>query len=115
MSLLMMGGGIADGKEFTCARAPVYLRVVHGPENKAENDYFDVLDLLEDEPFPSDTIYVYRQTSVAFICGRGRGAHSGRHAFYKPDEDFKADQAELHDTDTWRALVDKVSRERGEI
>jgi hypothetical protein len=117
MGIAHIDGGIADGRSFELARLPNFLRIVHGPENKKVHGHFDALDLLDDQPFESDTIYVYKQTSMAFVCRRGRGAHSGPEAFYAPATGFEG--FKIRTTKDWQAAVafvtgDKIN-ERGEV
>lgn len=62
--------GPAAGKVLALRRAPFFLRVVQS----ITHGEVDALDQLTDQPRPSESIYVYRQTKNsggAFICSRG--------------------------------------------
>lgn len=119
MGVAAFTGGIADGQAFALARLPVYLRVVHGPENKESLGYCDALDQLDDQPYESDTIVVYKRTFFAFVCGRGRGSQSGPQANYEPAEGFDAEGLDLRTTEGWHAAVAAVTGEnindKGEV
>lgn len=62
--------GPAVGQEFVLRRAPVMLRVVHGPRG------WDALDQPEDSPADNETVYVYRmegEATVIHVSIRGAG------------------------------------------
>ncbi|HEY1833694.1 MAG TPA: hypothetical protein VGG08_04595 [Solirubrobacteraceae bacterium] len=94
--------GPAAGAGFTMHRAPMYVRLVQDAGGK-----WDVLNLLEDEPREDETVHVYEGVpgthGNAFVCGRGRGQHSGATEWWvyrhRPDIDGEA----LRDTEAWRA------------
>jgi hypothetical protein len=68
--------GPAFGQTLLLRRAPFFLRVTFSPERK-----WDALDQLKDQPEPEETITVYRkvrESGWVHLCGRGRGAVSGR-------------------------------------
>ena len=67
--------GPAKGVVLDLERTPHYLRVVHD----SETWQWDALDQLDDEPKPTETIFVYRRGDVArgFACRGRRGAVEG--------------------------------------
>lgn len=71
---LMDGPG--EGKRFYVQRAPVFVRVVESMEHK-----WDVLDLIDDEPEPTEEIYVYQQLSWIHVRANNR-RDSGFHYDY---------------------------------
>ncbi len=97
--MLTFKDGPAKG-EFSCWRAPMYLRaVIDSVTGKA-----DVLDQLDDAPTATEKVYVYRQlfgnTSDAIVCVRGRcmnGVGSGTYS-HMP----KVEGETLRDNATWR-------------
>lgn len=69
--------GPVAGKVLALRRAPFFLRVVQS----ITHGEIDALDQVDDQPRPSESIFVYRQTKNsggAFICTRGSKA--GRNA-----------------------------------
>lgn len=120
-------GGPANGKTFSCSRAPQLLRVVCTPPAKTsaaqlelagvDERYdapgaWDCLDQLVDEPQPQELIYLYEQISyqgTVHICAIPR-RNSGwwamgtyRFIVAAPPAS-KLDQL-LRDTTSWRAFV----------
>lgn len=68
--------GPAIGQTLMCRHAPMWLRVVQGPDGQ-----WDALDKSIDMPRLSETIYLYRRVgdvgSLHVRMQRGRGGHSG--------------------------------------
>jgi len=78
--------GPAEGKRLALQRAPVFLRAVIDQDGAV-----DALDLLEDEPKGTETVYVYYRDpgslSRAFVCSRGhpcRLMESAEYRLYDP-------------------------------
>jgi hypothetical protein len=95
-------GGRAGGLSFRIARAPQFIRAVH---DRATGRW-DVLDLLEDAPGPTETVYVYRRGLLGWACDRGAGASSsGQVATYRPVELTGDEHAQTRDTPSWRQLA----------
>lgn len=67
--------GPAKGQNLMLRRAPFLLRVT---EHKGT---FDALDLVEDEPFPGESVHAYVQVSKPSWCHL-RIAKPGRSGFY---------------------------------
>ncbi len=94
--------GPADGQTLMLARAPRFLRVVVGPNNK-----IDALDQLTDTPEENEETHVYEiQTEpirAHINCGRGK---SGWYeiADYACFPEQPADH-EVRTTDAWEAWV----------
>lgn len=98
--------GPAVGVELSCRRAPIYLRVVC--DTLAQK--WDVLDLPDDSPAPSETVYVYRRepgtwgSSGGFACGRGQGGAGcvelGESGHYRLVADVDGEL--FRSTDVWR-------------
>ena len=74
--------GPAEGKRLALQRAPVFLRAVIDQDGTV-----DALDLLEDEPKGTETVYVYHRVpgtvSSAIVCARGHGCRSMADAEYR--------------------------------
>lgn len=73
--------GPAAGKVLALRRAPFFLRVVQS----ITHGEVDALDQLDDQPRPSESIYVYRQTKNeggAFICSRGTKAKRAASGYF---------------------------------
>ena len=102
--MIKLDGGPADGA-YAVGRAPLWLRAVVSPSGKT-----DVLDQLEDEPKPRESISVYRRTTIAdqvgFVrfCGRGRGrgfASVSAEYEHLPEVDGGA----FRETEAWQTWV----------
>lgn len=97
--------GPADGEMLMISRAPRFLRVVVGPNNK-----IDALDLLEDTPAPEEEIHIYEiQTEpiTAFVDGTKNGRRFGR-AVQIADYAYFPEQPADHEvrtTEAWQAWV----------
>lgn len=103
-AIVSFNNGPCEGS-LQCTRAPKYLRATLGPRGKP-----DVLDLLEDTPNPDERVYVYewaKEPTSAFICGRGRGRHSGLTviAYYRYRDDVDAEALALWSNTAWRRWV----------
>lgn len=96
--------GPAAGESLALRRIPILLRVV-----QSRNGKWDALDQLDDEPKPTETIFVYRRrndlgVSHYHICSRGRGKResgiywNAKYAFL-PEQ--PADE-EIRGTAAWR-------------
>ncbi len=98
--------GPADGQMLMLKRAPRFIRVVVGPNNK-----IDALDQLADTPADSETIHVYEiQTEPisAFIDGTGKDGRRFGRAVQIADYAHFPQQPEDHEvraTDAWQAWV----------
>jgi hypothetical protein len=92
--------GPAAGKGLSLARTPLFLRVVIDHAGKV-----DALDQLDDEPQPTERIYVYRlcdMTSVIY-CSRGHGCRRERVAEYRFHLDAQPTDEEARDREKWQA------------
>jgi len=87
--------GPAKGKSLALRRAPVFLRAVIDQDGTV-----DALDLLEDEPKPTETVHVYRRVagtvSSAIVCSRGRGCRSMAGADYRLHDPQPPDASARH-------------------
>lgn len=68
------------GVELAPRRAPIFLRIVQDETSGR----WDVLDLPDDTPSPSETLHVYKRVpgtfqsgAGVFACTRGHGCHHG--------------------------------------
>lgn len=98
--------GPADGQSLMLARAPRFLRVVVGPNNK-----IDALDQLTDTPAETEEIHVYEiQTEpvAAFIDGTGKDGRRFGRAVQIADYAWLPEQPADHEvrtTEAWQAWV----------
>ena len=99
--------GPVAGAVLSLRRTPVMLRVVEG-----RDDIIDALDELDDDPKPSETIYVYMLASVPQTVHIDRGEINGRHvgewhttAEYTVWPQQPTDD-QMRTTDAWRAWVE---------
>jgi hypothetical protein len=90
-------------------RTPRYLRVVHD----SETWQWDALDQLDDEPKPTEKIFVYRRGELArgFACRgrRGGGCRTFIDAEYSCLPVHPAD-ADLRDNGKWRKWVEGLPK-----
>lgn len=94
--------GPAKGIVLELERTPIFLRAVHDSRTWA----WDALDQLDDEPEPSETVFVYRldgEVSRGFACSRGKngGCRHFFHADYKL-YDVQPSQEELRNAEFWQ-------------
>lgn len=104
-------GGPADGQTLSFGRLPVYLRVVHDPTDFALVRW-DVLDQLEDEPTPGETISVYKlvgePSAPIFACrGPGAGSFSTVEYAHLPEIDGE----DVRSTVAWRNMVNEMAEQ----
>ncbi len=99
--------GPADGKLLSIARAPRFLRVVVGPNNKV-----DALDQVDDTPTDQEEIHVYEiqtQPVQAFVDGKdpvtgrrfGRRVEIADYAYFPQ----QPQDHEVRTTDAWHKWV----------
>lgn len=104
--MIQIVDGPAGGVTFTLHRAPIFLRLVHGPKG------WDALDQLEDTPASDETVHVYRKAAgggIVCIHGRGGGCFPTGEYFHVPDADGEA----IRETSAWRARCDKRAEAEG--
>lgn len=95
--MLQLVDGPCEGV-YMCKRAPVYLRAVADEDGKK-----DVLDLIEDTPTDSETVYIYRllgdvgQVHLNFGGGKGGFYQMGTY-HYLPEVDGES----LRDNSNWQ-------------
>ena len=96
--MVTLYGGPAEG-DYDISRAPLYLRAVVGPRV-----WKDVLDQLDDEPQPKETIYVYRRGSggESILFCRNQGVTAFATYEYLP---LPGSNEEFRDSATWRQWV----------
>lgn len=96
--------GPAAGESLALRRIPVLLRVVQSRAGK-----WDALDQLDDEPKPTETIFLYRRRDDLgithyFVCSRGRGKRESGvywNAKYAVLPEQPTDE-EVRETAAWR-------------
>jgi hypothetical protein len=93
--------GPASGVQLMLTRAPLFLRLVRDAEGK-----WDALDQLDDRARPEESLHAYRLAKASgfvHVCGRGRGAVSGRFAIatYRFILD-RPPEATMRDNEAWR-------------
>jgi len=94
--------GPAKGASLLLQRAPDLLRVVIDQDGT-----IDALDQVDDEPKPTESIYVYRivgKASAGFMCRRGRGGRGCQRfacATYKLSES-QPEPLVARDAEKWR-------------
>lgn len=105
--MIRMLDGPAMGVELTPRRAPIYVRVVQDESLGA----WDVLDLPDDTPGPSETLHVYRRVEGSWSAGGGfacsRGGNQGHRCTPLGQggeyEHVSIDGERFRGTDAWRA------------
>lgn len=96
--------GPAAGVTLMLHRAPLLLRLVQAPDGT-----WDGLDQLADQPKPSESVHVYMMHEhhgrVHLRMARGAKGGSGfyEYADYKYLPEQPADDADVRDTERWRA------------
>lgn len=102
--MIRMVDGPAVGVELAPRRAPIFLRVVQDETTGK----WDVLDLPDDTPHPSETVYVYRRIegtwrsgAGVFACTRGQGCYPGVDSGDYEHVDVVGDR--FRGTDAWRS------------
>ncbi len=108
--------GPAEKVALSLRRAPLFLRVSFDPAAQK----WDALDLLEDEPFDGEKIFVYRregEPTLCFVDGRdpktgkryGQKLAIGRYRFFASQPDERT----LKDNDKWQAWVKETCELEG--
>lgn len=106
--------GPAAGESLALHRAPKLLRVV-----RTRKGEWDALDQLDDEPKPSEQIFVYRRrddlpiSRLHLLCGRGRNSGSGW--YWTASYSVLEVQPGEHDTRTtaaWQAWATQHAEEK---
>lgn len=98
--------GPAEGRTMDTRRAPVFLRVV---EDRSTGK-FDVLDLLDDTPTPSERVFVYQREpgtwGQVFACTRSRRG-GGRYEYGSYRHLPGVDGEQLRETSAWRGWTER--------
>lgn len=97
--MILLLNGPASGKMLSLRRAPRYLRVVIDQDGS-----IDALDQLDDQPKPTEVVYVYvlaSDVSRGFACTRGKGCDPILSAEYmfRPQQ---PEDATLRDRCAWQ-------------
>lgn len=113
ITMIRFADGPAQNTSLQLARCPLFLRVIRDAAGR-----WDVLDLLDDEPQPTETITVYRLRSSDGTChvdftegGRRRGKWL-RLATYALAA-VQPDDATARDTAAWRKWCEQQQEQPG--
>lgn len=103
--------GPAGGVTLMCSRAPLFLRVVHATDSRENEQEWDALDQLDDQPRRGERCYVYKKSDdygIVHYCGRDKnGKRFGRTENHADYELYVAqpDDVILRDNEKWREWV----------
>lgn len=101
--------GPAQGVMLSCARAPMFLRVVQATDSRESEQEWDALDQLTDRPRPGERIHVYiKAADHGTVHYDGRDKHGKRFGRWEQMADYRIcdpqpDETTLRDQARWEA------------